>query len=101
MVRGSLENNAQDAIIVGKGVVESFQDHRPNTVASAIWSNTLDLCVETLGTRGTLTAICIIIKGLAVACLRQELSTTETSENVGVGHHVETACNRSVAVTCP
>ena len=51
MVGGSLENDAQDAIIVGKGVVESLQDHRPNTVTSAIYSNLLGVCVEHSGYR--------------------------------------------------
>ena len=46
MVCGSLENDTQDAIIVGKGVVESLQDYRPNTVTPAICSNRLGVCVE-------------------------------------------------------
>lgn len=101
MIRGSLENDAQNAIIVGEGVVESLQDYRSNTVTSAICSNMLGICVETFRTQSMLTAICIVIKSLAVACLRQELSTTETSKNVGVRHHVEAASDRSIAIACP
>ena len=48
-----------------------------------------------------LTAICIIVKSLTVACLRQELSTTKTSKDVGVRHHVEATSDRSVAIACP
>ncbi len=49
MVGGSLENDAQDAIVVGKGVVEAFQDHRPNTVPSAIYNDMLVSQTETVG----------------------------------------------------
>lgn len=59
------------------------------------------MCVETFGTQGILTAICIVVKSLAVACLGQELSTTETGKNVGICHHVEAASDRSIAITCP
>ena len=51
MVGGSLENDAEDAIIVGKGVVESLQDYRPNTVTSAIYSNLLGVCVDYSGSK--------------------------------------------------
>ena len=101
MVRGSLEKDTKDAVIVGKGVVESFQDHRPNTIASAICNDKLVPCMHAFGAGVDLTAICIVIKGLTVACLRQELSTTETGKDVGVRHDVEAASNRSVAITRP
>ena len=48
-----------------------------------------------------LTAICIVVKSLTVACLRQKLSTTETGKDVGVCHHVEAASDCGVAITCP
>ena len=48
-----------------------------------------------------LTAIRIIVKGLAVACLGQELSTTETGKNVGIRHNIEAASDRSIAIACP
>ena len=101
MVRGSLENDTQDAIVVGKGVVESFQYHRPNTITSTICGDMLDLVIHALGTRRILTAICIVVKSLTVACLGQELSTTETGKDVGVCHHIEAASDRGVTVPCP
>ena len=101
MVRGSLEKDTEDAIIVSKGVVESLQDDRPNTIASAICNSTLVPRRHAFGSGVNLTAICIVIKGLTVACLRQELSTTETGKDVGVRHDVEATSDRSVAITCP
>lgn len=101
MVRGGLENDTEDAIIVGKSIVQSLQDHRPNTVASAICRNMLVVCIGRFGTKGILTAICLVIKGLAIPCLGQKLSTTESGKNVGICHHVEAASDRGVAVTSP
>ena len=101
MIGGGLEDDTQDTIIIGKGVVESLQYDCPNTVASAICGSMSVVRSETLGTRNLLTAIRIVVKCLAIACLRQELSTAETSENVGVRHHVEATSDRSVAVTRP
>ena len=51
--------------------------------------------------KSILTAICVIIKGLAIACFGQKLATAEASKDIGVCHYVESASNRSVAVTCP
>ena len=101
MIRGSLEKDTKDAIVISKGVVESLQDHRSDTIASAICSDALVPRRHAFGAGINLTAICIVIKGLTVACLRQELSTAETGEDVGVGHDVEATGNRSVTVTCP
>ena len=101
MVRGGLENDTQDAIVVGKSVVESFQYHRANTITSTICGDMLDLVTHALGTRNILTAICVVVESLTIACLGQELSTTETGKDVGVCHHVEAASDRGVTVPCP
>ena len=82
MVGDRLEDDPQDTIIVGLCVLKALKDDRANPVTSTI-------------------SVGVVVVSLAIARFGQELSTTQSGEDVRVGHDVQTPSDGSVALASP
>ncbi|TLD09339.1 uncharacterized protein PgNI_07639 [Pyricularia grisea] len=82
VVGGSAKDDSKNAIMVGNGIVEPLDNDGGTAVTTAV-------------------SIGIVVEGGAGTLLGKELSTTQTRENIGVGHAGQTTDDSSVTVTCP
>ncbi|TLS28740.1 hypothetical protein PpBr36_01862 [Pyricularia pennisetigena] len=82
VVGGSAENDSQNTIMVGNGIIEPLDDDGGAAVTTAV-------------------SIGIVVEGGAGALLGKELSTTQTRKNIGVGHAGQTTHDCGVTVACP
>jgi hypothetical protein len=82
MVRVGRQDCRENLIVVGQGVIETFDDYATNSV-------------------GTTVAISGLIPDFALARKRQEMTLSELTEIVWVGDNIQASRNGSVHISSP